>query len=92
MDFVGRLAERVVVMDRGKIRFDGTKKGLFQNPDVLASTGLTLPSVTKYMMSLMEKGWPVRTDVFTVEEAKEELKRAAESGKNINKRCQGTNP
>lgn len=76
MDLVGRLAERIVVMKKGKITFDGSKQELFQKTGILTRAGLTLPSVSKYMMSLREKGWSIRTDVFTVSEAKDELIRA----------------
>jgi energy-coupling factor transport system ATP-binding protein len=77
MDLVGRLADRIVVLEKGRIGFDGGKSDLFQDPDLLARVGLTTPSVSDAMQSFREKGLPVRTDVFTIEEAKEELRKAA---------------
>ncbi len=77
MDLVGRLAERVIVMESGRIVFDGGKSDLFRNEEILVRAGLTLPSVSRAMASFREKGIPVRSDVFTMEEAREELRRAA---------------
>jgi energy-coupling factor transport system ATP-binding protein len=78
MDQVCRLAERVAVMIKGRIVFDGAKRDLFRKPDRLRRAGLTLPSVTRHMISLRGKGLPVRTDVYNVEEAKDELRRVLE--------------
>jgi energy-coupling factor transport system ATP-binding protein len=78
MDLVGRLADRIVVLEKGRIGFEGGKSELFQaEGGILARAGLTTPSVSDAMRYYREKGLPVRTDVFTVEEAKEELRKAA---------------
>ena len=80
MDLVGRLADRIVVLEKGRIGFEGGKSELFQaEGGILARAGLTTPSVSDAMRSFRDKGLPVRTDVFTVEEAKEELRKAAGS-------------
>jgi energy-coupling factor transport system ATP-binding protein len=77
MDLVGRLAERVIVMEGGRTTYDGGKSDLFRNQNVLIRAGLTLPSVSRAMASFQERGIPVRSDVFTMEEAGDELRRAA---------------
>ena len=75
MDLVARLASRVVVLKNGKLLFDGSKMELFRNKAILEDAGLVLPQVCRFMQNLQKKGFPVRTDVFTVEEAMEEIKR-----------------
>jgi energy-coupling factor transport system ATP-binding protein len=68
-----------VVLERGRIGFEGGKSELFQEAGILARAGLTTPAVSDAMRSFRERGLPVRTDVFTMEEAKEELRKAAGS-------------
>ncbi len=75
MDLVARLASRVVVLKKGKLQFDGSKVELFQNKAILEDAGLVLPQVCQFMQNLRKQGFSVRTDVFTVEEAKEEIGR-----------------
>ena len=75
MDLVARLAQRVVVLDRGRIAFDGGKTELFQNDELLRRTGLGLPHVCWFMKGLKDQGYPVSLNIFNVEEAKQELKK-----------------
>jgi energy-coupling factor transport system ATP-binding protein len=75
MDLVARLADRVIVLSRGKVVYDGGKKALFSRAGVLKEAGLTLPHVVRFMRMIRRKGVPVRTDVFTVQEAKKEIRR-----------------
>jgi energy-coupling factor transport system ATP-binding protein len=75
MDLVARLADRVLVLSKGKLVFDGRKSDLFRQGALLKQAGLTLPHVVRFMRRLRRKGLPVRTDVFTVEEARKEIRR-----------------
>lgn len=75
MDLVAGLAQRVVVLAKGKIVFNGSKEKLFQDNALLKSAGLVLPKVSQFMLNMRAKGYSVRVDVFTVEEAKEEIRR-----------------
>jgi len=80
MDLVARLASRVVVLEKGRIRFDGSKVELFRDKTVLKDAGLVLPQVCRFMQNLRKQGFSVRTDVFTVEEAREEIERVLGGG------------
>ena len=75
MDLVARLATRVVVLWRGSVLFDGTKDALFRDGTVLERAGLTLPQVCRFLQELRKSGHPVRTDVYTIEAAKQEMDR-----------------
>ena len=75
MDLVARLAQRVVVLKQGRVRFDGTKEELFRDEKIVEEVELTLPQVCRFLIGVREKGYPVRTDVFTVGDAKKELNR-----------------
>jgi len=75
MDLVARLADRVLVLSGGRLVFDGRQAVLFRRTDVLKQAGLNLPRVVRFMRILRRKGMPVRTDVYTVQEARREIQR-----------------
>ena len=75
MDFVARQAQRVVVLHQGRIEFDGPKEKLFRDESILMHAGLAMPQVSRFMLRVKEMGYSVRSDIFTVEDAKEELRR-----------------
>jgi energy-coupling factor transport system ATP-binding protein len=73
MDDVARLTQRLVVMHKSKIVFDDDTRKVFSQYQRLQEMGLDIPTVTKLMLRLKNKGWPVRLDILTVEEAREEI-------------------
>lgn len=73
MDDVARLVNRLVVMHHGKIVYNDSPRKVFNKHSELQSIGLDIPTVAKLMLKLKEKGWPVCTEVLTVEEAKKEI-------------------
>ena len=75
MEDAARLAERLIVLNRGRIALDGTPVEVFRQAETLKELGLGLPQVTELMHELKSKGWAVNTDILTVEEAEEEILR-----------------
>lgn len=73
MDDVARLCERVMVLDRGKLVADGPAREVFSQREFLESMKLKPPEVTVLMEKLRKRGWAVRNDVLTVEEAHAEI-------------------
>ncbi|KEH96621.1 energy-coupling factor transporter ATPase [Clostridium massiliodielmoense] len=73
MDDVAKIAERVLVMDKGKCILDGTIKEVFKKVDILESVGLAVPQVTYLVRALKRKGFNILEDIFTIEEAKKEI-------------------
>lgn len=73
MEDVAKVAERVVVMSKGKIILDGMPKEVFKEIDTLEDVGLAAPQVTYLLKKLREKGIPVSDEIFTIEDAKKEL-------------------
>lgn len=49
-------ADRIVVMEKGKIILDGSPKEVFSNYDVLKNTGLDVPQITNLAHKLSEVG------------------------------------
>lgn len=82
MDDVARFTERLVVMHKSKIVFDDETRKVFSQYERLQEMGLDIPTVTKLMLRLKSKGWPVRLDILTVEEAREEILRAVRGERN----------
>lgn len=73
MEDVAKIAERIIVMDRGKVFLDSNPREIFRNEDKLLSVGLGIPQITSLMRTLKKKGLDINEDSITVEEAKESL-------------------
>ena len=80
MDDVARIVERLIVINQGEILYDKPVRQVFAEHEGLSKIGLDIPTVTKLMLRLQEKGWPVRTDVITVEEARDEILKVVRGG------------
>ena len=73
MEDVAKIAERIIVMDKGKVFLDSNPREIFRNEDKLLSVGLGIPQITSLMRALKKKGLDINKDSITVEEAKESL-------------------
>ena len=60
-------ADRVVVMDDGKVALDGTPREVFTQVDALRSMGLTVPDTVDLLDRLRKDGWDVPLTALTVE-------------------------
>ena len=61
-------ADRLVVMDEGRIIADGTPKEVFQHVDGLRQAGLTVPETVGLLHELRRAGLDVALDALSVEE------------------------
>ncbi len=61
-------ADRVVVMNDGKIIADDTPKKVFSQVALLRDVGLTVPETTDLLYELNERGWNLPLDALSVEE------------------------
>ena len=76
MDDMAKLAKTIIVMNKGKIEFMGSPKEVFKsNTDRLKEIGLDIPQVLELAIKLREKGFDVKEDILTIEEAREEILR-----------------
>ena len=76
MEDVANYVDRLVVMDDGAIRYDGTPKEVFSHYKELEQMGLAAPQVTYLMHELKEKGYAVNENATTIEEAKASILKA----------------
>ena len=72
-------ADRVVVMDDGKVAMDGTLREVFTRIDELRSMGLTTPDTVDLLDRLQKDGWNVPLDALTVEECADAIAAAAQN-------------
>ena len=75
MEDMAVYCDKILVMSDSKPYMYGTPSEVFGRAADLESVGLTVPQVTKMMISLAEKGFDVRTDIYTVAQAKAEIER-----------------
>lgn len=68
-------ADRVVVVDNGKILRDGTPKEVFSEVELLKSVGLDVPQVTELVYELRQEGIDLPQDILTEDECYEALKK-----------------
>ena len=81
MDDMAKLAKNIIVMNQGKIEFMGSPREVFNsNTDRLKEIGLDIPQVLELAIKLREKGFNIREDILTIEEAKEEILKAVKGG------------
>ena len=78
MEDIARYADRIIVMNKGSVMYNGAPKEVFAHYQELEKIGLAAPQVTYIMHDLKEKGLPVKVNVTTVEEAADEIMQALE--------------
>ena len=71
------LADRVIVMDEGKIVMDDVPRRVFSNVEALEKIGLSVPQITKTAYELKKEGINIKTDVLNVDELYNEIMKAA---------------
>ena len=66
-------AQRVIVMDAGRILADGTPKEVFPQVELLEFVGLTVPATTKVLYALNQAGFDLPLDALYTEECAQVL-------------------
>ena len=65
MDDVARIADRLIVFNKGAMRFDGTPEEVFSQPEELSAIGLTVPAPTYLAMELKKLGIDTGCAIYT---------------------------
>ena len=73
MEDVAKLVDSVIVLYKGKVHMEGTPKEIYSQAEELRNIGLGVPQVAEIVNELKSRGFNIRTDILTVEEAKEEI-------------------
>lgn len=66
-------ADRVVVMEQGKLLADGTPKEVFSQVDLLKSAGLDVPATTQLLYELNKTGCDLPLEALSTEECAQAL-------------------
>jgi len=73
MEDVAKYVKRILVMNHGELMFDDTPKRVFEHYKELEEIGLRAPQITYIMNELKNINIPVKTDIITIEDAKNEI-------------------
>ena len=73
MNDIAKLADKVLVMDGGKLAMQGTPEEVFAQHVKLAEIGLALPHSAELMRMAAEKGLPFDGNFLTLDDIEEEI-------------------
>ena len=73
MDDIARMADKILVMDNGRLAMQGTAEEIFSQEEKLASMGLALPSSAQLMKLARKRGLPFDGNFLRIEDAEEAL-------------------
>ncbi len=73
MEDVAEMAERVLVMDKGRLVLDGPPGEVFAERKALRDMGLSAPPAAHFMELVAAAGGPVSTSVLTLDDAAKEI-------------------
>lgn len=73
MDDIARIADRILVMNKGRTAFYGTPKEVFEKSSELLEMGLDIPVCSGIMAALRKSGMDLPADVFAISETAEKL-------------------
>ena len=67
MEDVGRMCDRLIVMNHGKIAYNDVPWKVFSHPDELRAMGLDVPQSVQLAIALRAKGFDIPEDITSVE-------------------------
>lgn len=76
MEDVAKYVDRIIVMNKGTILYDDIPSKVYEHYKELEKVGLAAPQVTYVMSELEAGGFPVTTNITTIEDAKQAILKA----------------
>ena len=80
MEDMALLADKLLVLNKGKVEMFDRVKNVFSNYEKLKEIGLSVPIVTEIMRNIKRKYPQIRDDIYTVDEAVKYLKNLSKGG------------
>lgn len=80
MEDIVKYADKVLVMNKGKLFCHEDTDSVFARQDEIIKIGLDVPQITKIMMKLRDKGVDLGKDIYTVERAKDRIMQYIDKG------------
>jgi energy-coupling factor transport system ATP-binding protein len=68
MDLIAQLAQKIILLDQGRLLAFCDKEEFFEDPDRIRSAGLDLPQVVELVLKLKQTGIKTQRQIFTQEE------------------------
>lgn len=68
MDDISALAQRIIVMNEGRVAMDGTPREVFAHPQELVDMHLGVPAAAQLAMELRKRGYDLPDNVYTLDE------------------------
>ena len=81
MDDVGRLCDRLFVLDHGRIAFSGTPAEVFRHGSELRAIGLDVPECARLADALRARGFDIPEGVYALNDVRDAILRALEGGR-----------
>lgn len=66
-------ADRIIVMDEGKVTLEGKPRIIFSNVELMKKIGLDVPQMTELAYKLNKSGLKIKKDILTIDEMVNEL-------------------
>ena len=82
MEDIAKIADRLYVLNDGKIMLTGTPAEVFSHGEELQASGLNVPQITRVFMELRNRGIELPLSIYTVENAVSALEKYKEGRKN----------
>ncbi len=73
METAAKYADRVIVLNQGKLFFEGGVDELFRRTEKLEEIGLSVPPITRMFHKLIAQGYDLPDNIYTAEDAAELL-------------------
>ena len=83
MEDVAKLADRILVMNSGRVEMFGTPKEIFSRGERLSEIGLNVPQVTRITDELRRRGLPLGEGIYTVGDALYQLTAILKKGDGV---------
>ena len=69
MEDIASIAEKILVMNKGRLAFSGTVDEVFSHAEELIGMGLDIPQMAQLCLALRARGFSLPETVYTVEQA-----------------------
>lgn len=80
MEDVAKLADRILVMNKGSVEMFDTPHNVFRHAERLSEIGLSVPQVTMITDKLRKGGMPLKDGIYTMEDALYCIREALKKG------------
>lgn len=75
MEDIACMADRIVVMNKGRVAMQGKPSEVFGRAEELEKIGLSVPEITLVCDRLRKKGLPLSEGIYTVDKARAEIEK-----------------